>query len=494
MSKKRNSVFSGVVPVLGASQTTAPISLGAAAIARYTQNAGQNFVDSDPTVRYSTGSTLLDSFVQAAEYDAFALQSELTALSFELKRIANPRLKPRPEQNGTAAVPNEAVRAKRQAIMQARQKAQRQAQKALQQVKAQRAAQSGTHAQGGVTVARNEAVPAEATRNGSLSNRAASRVVRNRTVPNGSGANGAIPKGIAAKLQRQVHGNQVHGNQVHSKSEQRRVGQSPQQRPPLAAAPSPSSPQAAPAQSPVVKVYGGADYKAMQARAQAGGLVNLDDSLLFGGAENSAAKKDRKAASISLDQTFLVSFSEPLEDFTASPIPGGWHPTAHLDASELAADAWQQTVLDIDSFKLNDLSEDLAEDVADPATEENHDLVVKSADLADSDLAESDSADGHAYAAQMETQEIVDSAEEMAALNALGKQVSYLNRRIEFLSKKLAEITTAETDVAQASGNRTLAGQEGRSSVVLALDAFELSEGRTAEKRLATLEPLVKAI
>lgn len=37
------------------------------------------------------------------------------------------------------------------------------------------------------------------------------------------------------------------------------------------------------------KVYGGSDYKALQSRAAAGGLVDLDDTLLFGGAEDKSS-------------------------------------------------------------------------------------------------------------------------------------------------------------------------------------------------------------
>ena len=81
---------------------------------------------------------------------------------------------------------------------------------------------------------------------------------------------------------------------------------------------------------------------------------------------------------------------------------------------------------------------------------------------------------------------------ELAALDTLGKQVTYLNQRIEFLSKKLAEMAGAETSV---TGNRKQTpDRHRRSSVVLGIDTFDLSDETASERRLATLKPLASAL
>lgn len=441
MSKKRNSVFSGVVPVLGTAQTTAPISLGAMAVRHYHSNTPT----ADPTVRYSTGSTLLDSFVQDAEYSAFSLQTELTTLSLELKRVANPRIELKSTQNFATDLPNSAVQAKRKAIAQARRQAQQQALKTLQQAKqlTQRQAQSKVE------------------------------IVLPETRPGGINPRQMRPSEMRPEMRPEIR---------YSETQ-------------------PSKRQAGGAKlgaqkSSAVKVYGGADYKAMQARAQAGGLVNLEDDLLFGGAEKSATKKGQKAVSGRFELELLFQLSQPLEDFTASSIPGGWHPTAYLGESEQRTDEPYQTVVGIDDFKLSDLdissleptSEDnvleemLGEKTLGEKTLEND---LKSAERGDDLLALKQL--GNAGQA------------ELADLDALGRQVSYLNQRIEFLSRQLAAMAgveasrSASRDLAHpaSSGGQETAAHPFRSSVVLRLSDFETAEEGGSERRVATLEPLV---
>jgi len=438
MSNKRNSVFSAVVPVLGASQTTTPIPLGTHVITHH-----QNAPDSDPTVRYSTGSTLLDSFVHDAEYDAFSLQTELTSLSLELKRIANPRMRTRarpstsrkvPVASPDSTTPDAAVQAKRAAIAKARQQAQQQAMKAIAQAKR-------------------------------LSQQADEHKANGSSISNRAEAQSALPKG--QPLNRTAGGTEA------------RLANSGQ--PP------------APAPNAAVKVYGGADYKAMQARAQAGGLVNLEDDLLFGGAEKSAAGKKRRAVSAAKSESdFLIWLAQPLEDFTCSPVPGGWHPTAHLD--EASQESECQTVLGTDSFELSDL------ELSDPHSES--DVAVDSAPEAGHKLEVSSEQD-EALPSQLSTKIPEDGNEpadsELADLDTLGKQVTHLNRRIEFLSKKLAVMAQAES--AQVNRSKAEHGDSvAYSAVVLGPDAFNLSNDTltssngASEERLATLGPLVSAL
>ena len=457
MSQKRNSVFSAVVPVLGSAQTTEPIPLSGGSSAHRSQvasGAGNKArTTADPTVRYSTGSTLLDSFVQDAEYDAFTLQTELTALSYELKRIADPRFRApahraptqsrrapaqsrrAPAQNRRApaqgqSIPTQrpsrdAIQARQRAIAQARQQAQQRAQAALQQAK-------------------------------QLTDRQAQ-----------------VRTGAAA----QPLPNQAPSVQPISN---RPISPRPAQASPLARHGEPT----APIQPTEVKVYGGADYKAMQARAQAGGLVNLEDTLLFGGTEQPIAGKKNKSALATAETDFLVGLSQPLEDFTCSPIPGGWHPTAHLSEAIAEVSKRHQTVLDIDCFKLDELeTESLNTDYAEELQ-------------ADVQLAPESVAVETVATEQVHRTE--DEADEMAVLDTLGKQVSYLNQRIEFLSKKLAAMTSEERAIASETNelvsNHKMSSRHRHHSVVPGIEAFTLSEDRKHEKRLATLDSLVSAI
>ena len=466
MSKKGNSVFSAVVPVLGAAQTTTPISLqsmslGIGAVSKAI-NHSQSTTSADPTVRYSTGSTLLDSFVQDAEYDAFTLQTELTSLSLELKRIADPRFRAgasrgssgsdRRQRRPQASPKSEAIRAKQEAIAKARQEAQRQAMRAIQQAKQQQE-----------SVAKPAYAPTPL----------------------------ALPTPPRTPERQPTHSSR------------------------------PSAPLSAPTSA--IKVYGGDDYKAMQARAQAGGLVNLEDDLLFGGTEKSAAKGAKTTALP--EPNFLDWLTQPLEDFTRSPVPGGWHPTAHLDeASQRSVDAWCQSVLGIDSFKLTELEtgeletgeletgeletgEDLRHEGAlytehhtEHSTEHHteHSTEHQSGEAANNkDTTPQGSAcddDNRALQTSNQAPVAVNEADgsELAALDTLGKQVTYLNQRIEFLSKKLAEMTGAETSV---NGNRQQTpNRHRRSSVVLGIDTFDLSDETASERRLATLKPLASAL
>ena len=173
--------------------------------------------------------------------------------------------------------------------------------------------------------------------------------------------------------------------------------------------------------TPEARVYGGSSYKVLQAKAALGGLVNLDDSLLFGGANSSPSSRGLGAKPLQTEADFSSYLNNQIEDFTASPIGGGIHFTAHLSESTGSEDGGSrnsptdnpyQTVLDIKTFKLSDLT---AEDSA----------YLESADSSTTDR-------------NVDRDDSV--AEEMAGLGDLGKQVTYLNQKIEHLSQKLAEL------------------------------------------------------
>ncbi len=239
-----------------------------------------------------------------------------------------------------------------------------------------------------------------------------------------------------------------------------------------------------PGASHQVRVYGGSSYKALQAKAAAGGLVNLDDSLLFGGTDKDPRQKSvAHQSSHSLEPDFLGYLGSEIEDFTASPIKGGLHYTAHIDddkaASRLSQEASMRTVLDIAAFKLGDLMD---EEMVEPA---------------ESRVDTLDSVDGG-------TAELVD----------LSAQITQLNQRIEYLSKKLSELTAIEpfevnneasrrsayaASNGQSSSNGHANGSSGRrpstfnrnrNPVVLDIKTIQLSESvQIVEKRVATLGP-----
>ena len=473
MGKKRNSVFSEVVPVMGASQTTTPISMGADAIARHKQALKQPFgaetgisllpqhgPDGDLSVRYSTGSTLLDSFVQEQPSEVFALQEELMTLSLALNRIAAARLSSTQSQSAQASPPAEldsasesAIKTKRNAIALARQQAQYRAQQALQQAKqlAQRQNRTGDHPGANV---------------GQLAN----------PLKNGQAGSPRRLDHLSNPTHRPDTADPSIRQQIVSRGlKDRFVGGPTQTAQPLpSASPTPASPTPV---SSTVKVFGGEDYKAMQARAQAGGLVNLDDSLLFGGTERS--KGTSKQGNSASDSEFLIWLAQPLEDFTLSPIPGGWHPTAHLESTANMVGSMQRTVLGIDSFKLDALE---LEHI-DSETETPKSTVY--ADSAYSDSASESEAISPAALDDL----IEEGADEMATLDLLGKQVSHLNKRIEFLTKRLADMTGAQTARSRPS-KRTASV----SSVVLAVDAAMLGDANAVEHRTTTLGPFINAM
>ncbi|MEM6451313.1 MAG: hypothetical protein AAF703_13460 [Cyanobacteria bacterium P01_D01_bin.105] len=533
MSKKRNSVFSGVVPVLGASQTTAPIQLGAGAIARHSQNVG----DLDPTVRYSTGSTLLDSFVQEAEYDAFALQTNLTALSLGPERLGPERLGPErlgPEQTSSAKVNatkvNSSVNSlsKPQAVSQAQPVVKPETQSTAKQSSAkqssakQSTAKQSTAKQSLVTPGAGKPGTAQPKRQPSAAALHSKDVIRARQraiaqmrqnaqrqaqkrsqsssnqltqkplQPNPTGIDGPRQSGPRQSGPRQSGPRQSGPRQSGPRQSDGQSGPNPQAqgRKRVSTAPMPSAKptigaaQALEAQPQAAKVYGGANYKAMQSRAQAGGLVNLEDSLLFGGTETAMAKSTQKVNSPALEPDLFGWLSKPLEDFTCSPIPGGWHPTAYLDNSEPANDAKYQTVLSIDSFKLTDIETAFSRQDDDEAKNwpaDSQDLSDELLDLTDTQQGQYD---WHNFG-QTDFQG-ADSEGEHTALAILGKQVVYLHQQIEFLSKKLAAVTTGDGSVASQ--------QQHRNFVVLNLDKVELSIKSPTEPRLATLDALDKAL
>ena len=182
--------------------------------------------------------------------------------------------------------------------------------------------------------------------------------------------------------------------------------------------------------SHVKKVYGGSHYKALQSKAAAGGLVNLDDALLFGGADINTAHLGAASKRLQ-DDDFLNYQSGEIEDFTASPIPGGLHTTAYLseaNATGEARDAWRQTVLAIEMFRLKGLVDEGAVEI--PKTRIDPIPVSSSVDQNNADSE-----------AQTVTQTVAQTDDE---LSQLSEQISYLNQKVEYLSGKIAELNSSK--------------------------------------------------
>jgi hypothetical protein len=420
-SNLRNSIFSGVVPVMEKSHPDSQ------------QPATQQSVASR-----STGSALLDAFITDAEQSALIRQAvltkELTSLSFELKRINNAQA-PQPALPLSSATATQETAARQTAAREAVAR-----QTAVKQTVAKQ------------TVARQTAAQDTA--------KAIEQSAKNRAAHNKALEKAAVRQPASAQLQ----------NRNFASS----------QPPPQVASQMPPRPQAN-TQGKVV--YGGSHYKALQAKAAAGGLVNLDDTLLFGGTDKTIAKGSSRAQPLQTDADFASYLSHPIEDFTASPIPGGIHFTAHL--SETAREgtgsnsgcdrAWHQAVLDIETFKLSDLT------------------LEDAVDLREGQVATSD----NSVAVAMETD---PAAANPAEFNDLGQQVTYLTQRIDYLSQKLAELTTAElpnhhqpSAITPVDQNRSPSVRNPvvQSTVLLGIEALQLSEtAQRAEKRVATLDSL----
>jgi len=251
------------------------------------------------------------------------------------------------------------------------------------------------------------------------------------------------------------------------------------------------------------RVYGGYDYKALQSKAAEGGLVNLDDALLFGGIDSDTNRKgptagrgvnSRDKAPKAFDYESYLS--EPLEDFTASPIKGGFHPTAHLYSDSSQSDLC--TVLDATAFNLSGLTEEaLAEEaLAEEAL----------AELAESRAVTIDGING-----------------ENSELGDLTKQISQLSQEIEYLNTRLAELSAKKflqadlaasaspaanrrhsvSDKSTASpdsvlpdvGRKVRRHPVGLNSVVLNIEDLQLEDPAQAEQiRVATLEPLPQVV
>jgi hypothetical protein len=111
-----------------------------------------------------------------------------------------------------------------------------------------------------------------------------------------------------------------------------------------------SAKQAAKSESPdqLVTVYGGAQYKAMNAKAAAGGLVDLADKLLFGGADNSEAMLQDKA---SHDAMVLAYLTEQVSAFTIADIKTGIYSLAELNSTE-PAQPLARAVLNANRFEV----------------------------------------------------------------------------------------------------------------------------------------------
>lgn len=426
MSSKRNGIFSGVVPVMGKFQTVVPLAAGSRVL---TQAISQSLAETNPTTRHSTGSILLDSFIGDATSDAFALQTQLTSLSFELKRIANPNIRRVSPRDKQAAKPLEKRLVNRQ------------------------------------------------TDANSVPNRQVAKPINDRRpIPT---APKQVSTGEAQAIGAQIARAQAEKAQIERvRIKSTRVSSaSPVKSAPSEKANAPSRlPLPIPPAVSKKKVYGGADYKALQSRAQAGGLVNLDDWLLFGGADSDPSASHSSAKQPQLD-SFSSYLSERLQDFTASPIPGGFHATAHVMKSSLAGKRQHRTVLGIKDFKLGNLtSDEVAADVPISSTVQG-----------------------------------AISTDKPVALDDLSKQVVYLNQQIEYLSQKLAALSKndARGDRATESSKAKEAAAENKershspikgqtkewSPTVLSTEVSTFGEStRLPDERVATLESLSKAL
>ncbi len=433
MSTLRNNIFLGVVPV-----TEQPRPIAEKSSAR------------SSTAQPSTGSALLDSFVADAEQKALfrqaALTQQLTSLSFELQRI-NGRGSIRPALKETTRPTDKTAN-----LLTAKPAANRPKDTAPTENRPMDGKKADLPNSAAVRN-RQKATEQKATERTTDGKRAARQAPKNTIAQ----------KQALTSLQQPAVQAQRSSTAVKPQSISQSISQS-----------NPQSQQA----TPQVKVYGGSSYKALQAKAAAGGLVNLDDTLLFGGTDKKSSKGLSGNQSLQLDIDFLLSFlSNPIEDFTVSPIPGGIHPTAHLSESahgelsdkaavpnRLGGRAWHRAVLDIDTFKLGDLTR----------AERRHPAAQPVAATLNSPEVAKDAAG--------------DAAKEPAEFSDLSKQVAYLNQRIDYLSKKLAELTAVELpDLNQPSA--AMPAHQHRSQIVLATENLQLTETtQNTEQKVSTLD------
>jgi len=171
-------------------------------------------------------------------------------------------------------------------------------------------------------------------------------------------------------------------------------------RPPVA--PNTANPAMTPAPG---RVYGGSDYKALQSRAAAGGLVDLEDTLLFGGAEDKSSSLSIGNAPPGVDSNpmavleYLITLPS---DFTLTKPEGNRAILDDFSWLERPAFLPTQAVIDARNFQVVEQPSPQTQAVQ-PRNEQ---------------------------AARSESEE----------LKALTQKIDQLHQRIEYLSKRLASL------------------------------------------------------
>lgn len=160
------------------------------------------------------------------------------------------------------------------------------------------------------------------------------------------------------------------------------------------------------------KVYGGSDYKALQARAAAGGLVDLEDTLLFGGADNKSAASKRKNAPIGAEEsiaTILEFLTTQPSEFTLTKPEGNraiLDDFSHLERPDFIE---TKAVIDARTFT-----------VVEPVQEPKNN------------------------AQTLPPQSGQNGANGTQELKHLTQQIDQLHQRIEYLSKRLASLDNGQ--------------------------------------------------
>ncbi len=161
------------------------------------------------------------------------------------------------------------------------------------------------------------------------------------------------------------------------------------------------------------------DSKLARDSAAAVGLIDVNDTLLFGGDHQNLAATDPFIDDITgpnNDTGVLSYLSQQVSAFTVSELKSGFPINTDPRAINRPDPLRHRTVLDLHSFKLGALDEEF--------------IAPKKAELNTSQATQ-----------------LAAGATQTPEMNALSQQVNALNQRISELSRKLAQITQAQTSI-----------------------------------------------
>ena len=206
-------------------------------------------------------------------------------------------------------------------------------------------------------------------------------------------------------------------------------------------------------------MYGGSDYKAMQARAAAGGLVDLEDTLLFGGADNKNAASKRKNAPIGAEEsiaTILEFLTTQPSEFTLTKPEGNraiLDDFSHLERPDFIE---TKAVIDARTFTIVEPVQE-TEDSAQTLPPQSGD----------------------------------NGANGTHELKQLTQQIDQLHQRIEHLSKRLASLdngrTPAKSAISEGNGSLSKEKTEPTFQSQAVLNAADFTTDTTLNGDLQTL-------